>query len=71
MATEPKRWPNNMAWARDNAAEACQLAVRHLRPLAAHKDIAVMATANAAMVQLQIALRNLEQAGASTRPMDD
>lgn len=68
MATKPKRWPNQMAWARDNAAEACQAALRQIQPLLNHRDITVVARAGIASSHLQEALRNLEHAGAATRP---
>lgn len=69
--TKPKRWPNEMAWARDNAAHACQDALRQVRPLLKHHDVVVVARAGIAASRLQEALRNLEHAGAATRPTNE
>ena len=71
MASRPKKWPHHATWARDGAAEAVQLALRKLTPLLDHSDIVVVATVGIAASQLQLALRNLESVGASTRPTDE
>lgn len=71
MATPPKKWPHNMSDARDNAAFACQLALRQIKPLLNHRDITVMAHAGIAYGHIQTALRNLEFAQAKTRPIDE
>lgn len=68
MATARKPWPHEMAWARDGAAENVQAALRQLQPLLAHSDVLVLARVGVALSQLQLALRHLEHAGASTRP---
>ncbi|HIP73098.1 MAG TPA: hypothetical protein EYH05_17095 [Anaerolineae bacterium] len=60
-----------MAWARDNAAEACQRAIKQLKPLLDSSNMVVVARAARAISEMQLALRNLEYAQASTRPTND
>lgn len=71
MATARKPWPHEMAWARDGAAESVQTAVRTLQPLLDHRNVSVVAAVGVALNQLQLALRHLEHAGASTRPTQE
>lgn len=68
MATQTKRWPNEMKEARDGAAEALVKAAKTLEPLITHKDDVVKARAGITLASIQYALRLLEYAGASTRP---
>lgn len=69
--TDLKKWPHEMKEARDNAAMANQEALRILKPLMKHRDIAVVAAVAVASSKIQFALRNLEFAQASTRPTRD
>lgn len=69
MTTPPKRWPNNMIFARDGAAEAIQQGMKALHPLLQHEDPIVVARAARSLYQSSCALRFLESAGASTRPI--
>lgn len=65
--TAPKRWPNQAAWARDDAALLSQEAIRVLRPLLAHKDLQVVAAVGRAIDYQQRAVRFLIQVGAPIR----
>lgn len=68
MATQPKRWPNHAAWARDDAASFIQQSVRSLKPLLDHQDPIVVARVASSLYQATNALRLLEAVGAATLP---
>ena len=66
--TTPRRWPTNAKWARDDAAQDLQDAIKHLTPLLNHNDDAVAAASGRAAFLTQKALRTLEAVGAATKP---
>lgn len=64
MATNPREWPNNAKWARDNSAECLQEIVRLTRKLMQHNDITVVASAGHILDYAQRGSRYLLQVGA-------
>lgn len=72
VSDDPKRWPNFMAYLRENAAEAAVRGGNALRPIisgeASMNETERLRREAIAMVAFQDIIRFLEAAGAQTRP---
>ena len=70
MATPARPWPNNALRQRDGAAEAVNKAIAVLENgLRARDQSGIYRWIALALVELDTAIRLLEEAGAPTRPM--
>lgn len=67
--TQPREWPNNARWARDDVAQELQQIIRKARLLQKHDDLSVVAAAGLVIDRAQRAMRYLVEVGA-TMPED-